>query len=333
MYHLFGGEVELARRLAEDLLRLSAERQDAAGLVLGRSAAGQCHLLAGRFTNARTHLEEVLALHDPASYATVLQTGSHPRMTQAFLGNALLCLGYPEQAEARSTAAIAEARALAHPTSVAVSLVIGALQLSLTGDSATLQALAEELHAVATEQGLPAYRAWATIYRGWTRVDRGDLTDGMALLSDGVTAYRATGGAMWMPRFIALLAAAHESADQLDRAAALLEDAIAAAERTGERWYTAELHRQQARLLLRRGQADAAETQYLKALHVARTQHARLWELRAATGLAQLRRDHGRDDEAHALLAPVHGWFTEGFALPDLRSARALLDDIARWLD
>jgi class 3 adenylate cyclase/predicted ATPase len=331
MHHLFRGEVDVARRLAEDLLRLSAERQDAAGLVLGQSATGQCHLLAGGFAAARTHLEQVLALHEPASYAiTVQQTGSHPRMTQAFLGNALLCLGYPEQAEARSNAAIAEARQLAHPTSVAVSLVIGALQLSLTGDSATLRVRAEELDAVATEQGLPAYRAWAAIYRGWGLVDQGDVTGGIALLGDGVAAYRATGGAMWMPRFVALLAAANALAGHLDRAAALLGDAVDDAQRTGERWYVAELHRQKARLLLRQRHAEAAEAQYRQALDVARAQHAKLWELRAATGLAQLLREQGRRGDAHQLLAPVHAWFTEGFALPDLRAARALLDDVGR---
>lgn len=134
MFHVYCGELDQALRVGEHLLSLSRERGDSAGLVLGRSAAGQSLLLAGDFAGSRPHLEELLVVYDPEAHAALVhQTGSHPLMTQAFLGLALFCLGFPDQASARSIAAIADARRLAHPTSLAVALAIGALQASLAG--------------------------------------------------------------------------------------------------------------------------------------------------------------------------------------------------------
>ena len=100
-------------------------------------------------------------------------------------------------------------------------------------------------------------------------------------------------------------------------------------EETGERWLAAELTRHRGRLLLRQGHSEAAEQLYRKALSIAEEQGAKLWELRAAAGLARLRRDQGRHTEARDLLAPVYGWFTEGFGTPDLREAKALLDELS----
>jgi predicted ATPase len=109
----------------------------------------------------------------------------------------------------------------------------------------------------------------------------------------------------------------------------LLDDALQIVESTGERWFAAELNRRRGQLLLRQGHSDAAEELYRKALGIAVAQGAKLWELRAAASLARLRRDQGRPSEAHDLLAPVYGWFTEGFETPDLKEAKALLDELA----
>jgi predicted ATPase/DNA-binding winged helix-turn-helix (wHTH) protein len=329
MYHVYRGELDLARRVGEELLNLSRQRNDSAGLVLGHSASGQSLLLAGGFAVSKPHLEELLAVYDPVSHgALVHRTGSHPLMTQAFLGLALFCLGFPDQAIARSNAAIADARRLAHPTSLAVSLAIGALHLSLAGDYAALDQRADELTAVAIEQGLPFYHAWGTIYRGYAKVKNGDLADGVSLLRSGVAAYRATGAVMWLPHFIALLAAGNEVAGQIEEAVGLLDEALRVVESTGERWFAAELNRHMGQLLLRQGHIEAAEGLYSKALSIAQEQDARLWELRAAACFARLRGEQGRHPEARDLLASVHGWFTEGFDTPDLKEAKATLDCI-----
>jgi len=125
------------------------------------------------------------------------------------------------------------------------------------------------------------------------------------------------------------LGGAYETAGQIDEALAQLDDALRIVETTGERWFEAEIYRQKGRLLLRQGHTDDAEELYRTALGIAREQEAKLWELRAAMGLAQLRRDQGRPAKARDLLAPVCGWFTEGFDTPDLKDAKALLDELA----
>jgi predicted ATPase len=107
-----------------------------------------------------------------------------------------------------------------------------------------------------------------------------------------------------------------------------LDDALRIAEGTGERGFSAELNRYKGQLLLRQGRTDTADELYLKALSIGREQEAKLWELRAAVSLAQLRRDQDRRAEARDLLAPVYGWFTEGFDTPDLKEAKALLDSL-----
>jgi predicted ATPase len=247
-------------------------------------------------------------------------------MTQAFLGLALFCLGFPDQATARSHACIADARKLAHPTSLAVSLAIGALQLALSGDNAALKQRAEQLVVVAIEQGLPFYHAWGAIFCGWAKVNDGGVTEGIALLRDGVAAYRGTGAVMWLPHFIALLAAAHAAAGQAAEAATLLDEALRTVERTGEGWFAAELNRQRGQLLLCQGRTEAAEQLYHRALGIAREQEAKMWELRAATSLARLRAEQGRHAEAHDLLAPVYSGFAEGLDMADIRAAKALLD-------
>jgi predicted ATPase len=131
-----------------------------------------------------------------------------------------------------------------------------------------------------------------------------------------------------MPHYIALLAKAFDITGQIEEAATLLDKASQIIERTGERWFEAELCRHKGELLLWQGHADAAEEHYRKALSIAQDQEAKLWELRAAVSFARLWRDQGRRAEACDLLAPIYGWFTEGFDTPDLKEAKALLDEL-----
>ena len=244
------------------------------------------------------------------------------------MGIVLFCLGYPDQALAWSNAAIAEARGLAHPPSVALGLTFGARLLSLVGDNAALGERTDQLFSLAIEQGFPFWRAEGTTFRGWVKVKNGDVAEGISLLRSGMAAYRATGAEVWTPYRIALHARACEIAGQVEEGLTLLDDALQIVERTGERWFSAELNRHKGQLLLRQGQTEAAEELYRKALSIAEEQEAKLWELRAAASLARLRRNQGRAAEARDLLAPVYGWFTEGFDTPDLKEAKALLDEL-----
>jgi class 3 adenylate cyclase/predicted ATPase len=329
-YHLYRGELDLAMRLGEDLVRLSRQRNDSNGLILGHQSYGSSQLLAGRFALSRSHLEEVFALYDPISHHSLVdQTGIHPQVvSQGYLGIVLLCLGFADQALLQSNAAIAVARRLAHPPSLAVGLSLGAILLSLGGDTSVLGERVDQLVAVATEQGFPLWRAQGTIYRGWVKAKNGDLTEGISLLRRGLAAYRATAAETWMSHYTALLARACEIAGQVGEALALLDEALQIVEKTGQCWFAAELNRQKGQLLLRQGHTEVAEELYRKALSIAREQEAKLWELRAAVSLARLWGGQGNRAEAHDLLAPIYGWFTEGFDTPGLKEAKALLDEL-----
>jgi predicted ATPase len=204
--------------------------------------------------------------------------------------------------------------------------MIGAMQLSIVGNNGDLDDRVDDLVAVAAEQAFPQWRAFGTIYRGWVKAKNGDPAEGISLLRSGAAAYRANGAELLMPPHTALLAKACDIAGQIDEALIALDAALQIAGRTGEHWLDAELNRHKGQLLLRQGHSEAAEEFYLKALSIALEQEAKLWELRAAANLARLRRDQGRHAEARELLAPVYGWFTEGFDTPDLQEAKALLE-------
>jgi class 3 adenylate cyclase/predicted ATPase len=327
-YHLYRGEFDLAQALAEDLLRISRNRNDSGALILGHFSSGRNLMFAGRLASARSHLEEVLAVYDPVGQPLlVYQAGTHPHVnSKAYLGIVLFCVGFPGEALEQSNSAIAESRKLAHPPSLAASLSLDAMLLSLDGNDALLRERADELTAVATEQSFPYWRAQGAAYRGWVKVKAGDVPDGISLLRSGLTAFRSTGAKMWMTYYTALLARAYEIAGQIEDGLTVSNDALQIVEGTGERWFAAELNRYKGQLLLRQGQLEAAEELYRKALSIAEEQGAKLWELRAAASLARLRRKQGRHAEAHDLLAPVYGWFTEDFDRPDLQKAKALLE-------
>jgi class 3 adenylate cyclase/tetratricopeptide (TPR) repeat protein len=328
VYHVYRGEYDLALHLDEDLLRLSRQRKDTAGLILGHHSLGRDLFLVGDFTSSRSHLEKALALCDRCFHrALTHQAGSDPKVNaQAWLGNVLFCLGYPDQALERSRAAIADARRLAHPPSLAGSLALGIRLHLLVKDSTVLGDRVDQLIAVTTEGGFPHWRSLETIARGWVKAKKGDIAAALSLLRSGLAASRANGA--WVPQNIALLSAGCEIAGEVEESLTLLDEALWIVEKTGERLLAAELYRHKGQLLLRQGHTEAAEELYRKALSIAGKQEAKLWELRAAVSLARLWRDQGRRTEARDLLNPVYGWFTEGFDTPDLKEASAVLDEL-----
>jgi predicted ATPase len=330
IYYAVRGELDLALRLDEDLLRVSRQRNDAAGLVLGHVSAGRTLMFTGRLSSSQSHLEEALALHDTVSRSSLVDhAGVEPYVNaQALLGSVHFCRGFPDRALARSKVAIAEAQRLGHQPSLAVTLALGARLMLLLGENAALGERVSQLIAMSTEQSFAYWRALGTVYSGWVRVKDGDVAEGLCLIRSGSTAYRATGAAAWVPFHLGILARACEIAGQVGEAVALLDDALQTLERTGERLFAAELYRHKGQLLLQQGHSKAAEELYRKALGIAREQEAKLWELRAAVSLARLRRGQGRRAEARDLLAPVYGWFTEGFDTSDLKEAKALLGEL-----
>jgi len=261
--------------LAEDLLRLSLQRDDSAGIVLAYTSCGRTLMSVGRFASSRSHLEAVVARYDADSHRSLAHlAGYHAHLnSHALLGIVVSCLGFPDQGLAESSAAIADARALDHR------------------------------------------QEWR-------------FGGGISLLRSGSATYRATRATLMVPYHVTLLAKACEISGQIEEGLTLLDDALESVERTGERWFAAELNRHKGQLLLRQGHPEAAEELYRKALGIAREQEAKLWELRAAVSVARLRRDQGRHAEARNLLEPVCSWFTESFDTQDLKEAKALLNSL-----
>ena len=177
-------------------------------------------------------------------------------------------------------------------------------------------------------RAFPAYSAFATLYRGWALAEQGREEEGIAELRQGLAAYRATGAGLGLPYQLARLAEAYARTGQVQEGLSALSEALLATEKTGDRRWIAELYRLKGELGLQSetGGQDEAEESFHRAIAIARGQHAKSLELRAATSLARLWRDQGKRREARDLLAPVYGWFTEGFDTLDLKEAKALLD-------
>ena len=184
--------------------------------------------------------------------------------------------------------------------------------------------------ALADEQGLAALRILGTCWRGWALVQAGQNEEGVAQLREGMTAWEALGGGYLRPTILALLAEVYGRMGQVDKGLVVLAEALTLVDTTGERWYEAELYRLKGALWLSQSadKSAEAETYFQHAMTIAQSQDAKAWELRTATSLARLWQHQGKRQQAHDLLAPVYGWFTEGFDTPDLQEAKALLDGL-----
>ena len=281
---------------------------------------------------ARTHLEEGIAHYTPDQRrAPAFRTGQDPGVAcRAFVALTLWLLGYPEQALAR----VHEARTLAHELAHAYSLAFARCWVATVSqfcrDVPAVHEPAEAAVTLATEQGFPLWITHGTSVRGWALALQGQGEEGIAQVLQGIAAWRATGAVLLVPYFYTLLAdvCGHRghTADGLQA----LAEAYTLIEQHEERWWEAEVCRLRGVLLLRQAapQPEEAEACFQRALEVARRQQAKSLELRAAMSLARLWQRQGKRDEARVLLAPVYGWFTEGFDTADLQEARALLEEL-----
>ena len=183
--------------------------------------------------------------------------------------------------------------------------------------------------SLSSEHGFPLWLAWGLIYRGWSMTSLGDLEEGYGLIAKGLALHRATGAGTSTAFALTLLA---EACGELERATEGL-DYLTEAEQiikaTNDCYHEAELHRVRGDLLNATSDRAAAEQSYHQAMAVAQRQSAKLFELRAATCLTRLWRDQGKRTEARDLLAPIYGWFTEGFDTPVLKDAEALLEELS----
>jgi predicted ATPase len=197
-------------------------------------------------------------------------------------------------------------------------------------DVATVHAYGNDCLAVASEHGFPLWAARGRILQGWAEAQRGEATTGVARIRDGTAAVEAV-GTRRAPLFLPLLAEALALAGRIEEGLAALDDALVTATVSGEKGASAEIYRLYGELTGRLRDPDPAkaEDSFRTALAIAREQGTRGYELRAATSLGRLWREQGRRTEARDLLAPLYGWFTEGFETADLKEAAALLSELA----
>jgi predicted ATPase len=198
------------------------------------------------------------------------------------------------------------------------------------GDNAATQADADELLVLAEDKDASFWRALAILMRGCLLTLNANNFDAIQTITQGIAALRSTGATSFVPLYLPFLAMAYTRLNQFDEAWRVIGEATTAIEETGETWCEAEVNRVAGEIALKSPEPNSAEAEgyFERALTVARQQQAKSWELRTAMSLARLWRDQGKVQQARELLAPVYGWFTEGFETRDLKEAKALLEEL-----
>jgi predicted ATPase len=322
--------------LAGQMFALAQGRPEPVWLLEAYNVMQQPLLHQGDFAAARRLQDQCLALYDPHQHRTLTAVyGEDPGVgCLAYGAVTLWCLGYPEQALRSVQAARRRADELANPFDVARAMYFGAFTHLCRGEATRTRELAVALTGLSSEQGFALLRHGGMILHGWGLVEQGRVAEGIGRMRQGLAGWQATGALSHRPYHLALLAEALARRGQAEDGLTALAEALALCTTSGERFLEAELHRQRGELLLVAAAAGpfawgAAEACFRQALDVARGQQAKALELRAATSLGRLYLQQGRPAEARPLLAETYGWFTEGFDLPDLREAKALLGQLS----
>jgi predicted ATPase len=331
-FSILRAELRPAYELGQQLFSLAQRLHDATLLPEAYRTLGEPLAWLGEFAMARTHLEQGVACYTPHEHRSHYAEWIGPGVScHIFAALALWPLGAVDQAQHHVQAALAAAQESPHLMNLAVALCFAALFHQYRGEGAAAYARAEAAVRLSTERGLTHFVALGTIYQGWALVIQGQAAEGIAQIQHGLTAYEATGALLERPSSLALLAMAYGKVGKGEEGLTRLEEALALVEAREIRWCEAELHRCKGQLLLWQTAPDApqAEACFQQALAVARRQQAKSWELRAAMGLSRLWQQQGRRADAHELLAPIYGWFTEGVDTADLQDAKALLDQLS----
>ena len=300
--------------------------------MVGHRAMGHSLLLTGHIIEGRAHYDQAIALYDPAQHRAVASRfGQDLRVaTMCFRSWACWLLGYPEAALADAVRALTDARQTGQAATLMMALNVTSFTHTYCGNYAAAYAQADEVITLADEKGATLWKAWGMINQGCVLALAGKASDAVRMATVGHAAWRSTGAIVHGPLFFSYLTRPYMELSQFNEAWRCIGDAVTAIDATKERVWEAEVNRIAGEIALKSSQPDAAkaEAYFERALAVAREQQAKSWELRAAMSMARLWRDQGKRDEARDLLAPVYGWFTEGFDTLDLKEAKALLDEL-----
>ena len=324
---------DMVRQQAADFLALAEKEKTTAPLLMANRFMGLALLYTGEPIRGLTHLEKAISLYNPAEHRRLAMqfgqdAGVHASSYRAW---ALWLLGHPERALTQCAHAVSAAREIGQAATLMNTLALTSFTYILCGTYAAAEMQANELAEMAQQRRLLYWDAFAQWVGGWLLSIADKPSEAVQMLSSGIAAWRSTGATLFAPTQLSCLAASHAKLGQYDDAQRIIVEAKTTAEKSKEIWFEAEVDRIAGEIALLDPQSDLArgEVCFERALAVARQQQAKSWELRASMSLARLWRDQGKVPQARELLAPVYGWFTEGFDTRDLKEAKALLEQLA----
>ena len=326
------------------MLDIAQNTQDPNLLLAAHLMQGGTRLWIGEFAAAHAHLESGIRLYDPSQHqAQTLSYGWDLGINCRLLDHQVLwILGYPDQALMRAQEALEMSKSFHHLNTLGFGLACLPQAHYFRGEWNAAQKRAEDIVTFATAAGLPYFVAQHSIIWGAALAAQGQYGKGISKMRQGLDAQRATGGLGLQQKWLALQVEACTAAGQIEEGWTALQEALAIRPTYGDRYWEAELYRLKGELLLMqdrrsrpspseqpsRAIATEAEACFRQAIETARELSAKSFELRASMSLARLRRDPLRRGEAHAMLAEIYNWFTEGFDTADLKEAKTLLDEL-----
>ena len=323
------GDGKVVRELAGQFLALAEKQEATVPVMIGHRIMGMALLHSGDIAGGRAHLEKANALYDPAEDRSLANRfGTDSRIASlTFRSIAGWLLGYPDTALVDADRALKHAREIGQAATLMYAITGILLTLLHCGNYATATTRFAELVALTDEKGSLFWKNLAMLPQGCVLALTGKASDAIHMIA----ASRSTGSTLWLPVSWSYLAKANAELGKFDDAGRCIGEAMTAIETTNERVWEADVHRTAGEIALMSPRPDRARAQacFEHALAVARQQQAKSWELRAAMSMARLWRDQGKVQQARELLAPVYGWFTEGFGTLDLKEAKTLLEELA----
>jgi predicted ATPase len=355
-FYLVRAELQTAHELAEQFFNLAQSGRDPYDLLLAHYMLGDCLFHLGELASARTHFEQTIALYNLQPHHSPT-FGIDPGVAgRSYAAHTLWLLGYPEQALQKSREALALAQEFSHPFSLAFSLDYAVLLHRFRRERRAVREQASAAIALCTEQSFAYYLAWGEFMQGWALTEQGEGEPRVAQMRQSLAAMRSTGAELRRPYYLALVAEACGKVGQAEEGLVMVTEALATVEKTAERWCEAEVWRIKGELLLAqeglrlqaegsrekteeglrlqakglREKTKEAEECFLQAIEIAQKQQAKSLELRAVMSLARLWQSQGKSHDARELLAPIYGWFAEGFDTKDLQEVQALLEEFTQ---
>jgi predicted ATPase len=328
-----GFDGDALRDLAAQFLALAEKQKAAVPVMIGHRLMGHSLLLTGHIAEGRAQYDQVIALYDPSEHRPLAMRFGQDVLASIlpFRALALWAHGCPEAALADADRVVKHAREISHVASLLLALTVGSLTHIYCGNYAAATTQSDEAVSLADQKGVIGFKGLGMAARGLLLALTGGASEAVQMIISGINGYQSTGGTLLTPIYLSGLATAYASLGQSDDASRSITNAMALIEATKQYFLEADTCRTAGEIALMSPHPDAAkaEAYFERALGVARQQQAKSWELRAAMSMARLWRDQGKRDEARELLAPVYGWFTEGFDTLDLKDAKALLNELS----